>query len=37
MLPIKKADILAEKLKQKLKLLSINKLAKQTGFVKRKP
>ena len=37
MLPIKKADILAEKLKQKLQLLSINKIAKQSGFVKRKP
>ena len=37
MFPIRKADILAVTLKQKLQLLSINKLARQTGFVKRTP
>lgn len=37
MLPLKRADQLAVNLKQKLQLLSINKLAKQTGFVKRTP
>ena len=35
MLPFKQADQLAINLKQKLQLFSINKLAKQTGFVKR--
>lgn len=37
MLPIKKADQLAIQLKQKLQLLSINNLAIQTKFIKRKP
>jgi len=37
MLSIKKADQLAVQLKQKLQLLSINKIAIESGFVKRKP
>jgi len=37
MLTIKKADQLAVQLKQKLQLLSINKMAVESGFVKRKP
>jgi hypothetical protein len=37
MLPFKQADQLAVNLKQKLQLFAINKLAKQTGFVKRTP
>lgn len=37
MLSIKKADQLAVELKQKLQLLSINKIAVESGFVKRKP
>lgn len=37
MLPSRKADKLAVQLKQKLQLLSINKIAIDSGFVKRKP
>lgn len=37
MLSLKKADQLCVKLKQKLQLLSINQLAIQAGFVRRKP
>jgi hypothetical protein len=37
MLPIHKADKLAVQLKQKLQLFSVNRLAIETGFVKRKP
>ena len=37
MLPIHKADQLAIQLKQKLQPLSINKLAIESGFIKRKP
>lgn len=37
MLSIRKADLLAGQLKQKLQLISINKIAVESGFVKRKP
>jgi len=37
MLPLHKADKLAVQLKQKLQLFSVNRLAIETGFVKRKP
>ena len=37
MLTVKKADQLAVQLKQELQLLSINKIAIESGFVKRKP
>lgn len=37
MLPTRKTDKLAVQLKQKLLLLSINKIAVESGFVKRKP
>ena len=37
MLTIRKSDKLAVQLKQKLQLLSINKIVVETGFVKRKP